>query len=83
MSQERSGEASYPTCEHTHPHLSSPAIDDPAVRCQQYCRAEVLVRVPPVRWAAGGAAGAEDALIQPVELVAALLALVVFRAPGK
>ena len=38
-------------------------------------RAEVLVGVPPVRGAGGGAAGAENALVQPVQLLPVLLRL--------
>lgn len=55
-------------------------VDEPAVRLQQDGRAEVLLRVPPVRRARGGAARAQDALVQPVELLAVGLALAVFLA---
>eukprot|EP00955_Chlamydomonas_euryale_P071093 360958-Chlamydomonas_euryale.AAC.8 len=58
------------------------AVDDPAVRREQHGRAQVLVRVPPVRRAAGGAARAQDTLVQAVQLQAALLALVVLGATG-
>ena len=36
---------------------------------------QVLVGVPPVRGTGGGAAGAENALVQPVQLLAVLLRL--------
>ena len=56
------------------------AVDHPAVRLQQHGGAEVLVLVPPVGGAAGAAAGAQDALVEAVELGAALLALKVLGA---
>lgn len=55
-------------------------VDEPAVRLQQDGRAQVLLRVPPVRRARGRAACAQDALVQPVELLAVGLALAVFLA---
>lgn len=55
-------------------------VDEPAVRLQQDGRAQVLLRVPPVRRARGRAARAQDALVQPVELLAVGLALAVFLA---
>ena len=45
------------------------------VRLQQDSWAQVLVLVPPVGGARGGAAGAEDALVQAVQLGARRLAL--------
>src|SRR5690606_26641728 len=51
------------------------AVDDPAVGLQQHGRAEVAVAVPPVARAAGGAAAAQDAFVQAVELGAILLRL--------
>jgi hypothetical protein len=48
------------------------AVGDEAVGLQQAGRADELVRVPPEARAAGGAAGAQDALVQAVELVALL-----------
>src|SRR5690606_20627072 len=51
------------------------AVDDPAIRLQQDRGAEVAVAVPPVARAAGRAAGAEDALVQAVELGAVFLRL--------
>mmetsp|Transcript_30631 Transcript_30631/g.99585 ORF Transcript_30631/g.99585 Transcript_30631/m.99585 type:complete len:223 (+) Transcript_30631:1890-2558(+) len=56
------------------------AVDDPAVRLEQHSGPEVLVAVPPVRRARGGAARAEDALVHPVQLGAVLLALEAFNA---
>src|SRR5690606_6574567 len=50
-------------------------VDDPAVGLQQDRRAEVAVAVPPVAGARGAAAGAEDALVQAVELGAVGLGL--------
>ena len=50
-------------------------VGDPAVRLQQHGGAEVRLLVPPVRGARGGAAGAQDALVQAVELAPLLLAL--------
>jgi hypothetical protein len=46
------------------------AVGDEAVGLQQAGRADELVRVPPERRAAGRAAGAQDALVQAVELFA-------------
>ena len=45
-------------------------IDDPAVGLQQDRRAEVTLAVPPVARATGRAAGAQDAFVQAVELLA-------------
>ena len=50
------------------------------VSLQQHGRAQVLVLIPPVGWAGGGAAGAEDALVQAIDLVPVRLALVVLCA---
>src|SRR5690606_24150168 len=50
-------------------------VDDPAVGLQQDRRAQVAVAVPPVAGARGAAAGAEDALVEAVELGAVLLRL--------
>lgn len=55
-------------------------VGDPAVRLEEDGRAEVLFLVPPVRGAGSGAAGAENALIETVELLAVLLGLTVFTA---
>ena len=51
------------------------AVGNPAVRLQQDGGAEVFLRVPPVRRARRAAAGAEDALVQAVELLAVCYAL--------
>ena len=45
-------------------------VGEPAVRLQQDGRAEVFFAVPPVGRAGGRAAGAEDAFVEPVELLA-------------
>ena len=55
-------------------------VDQPPVRLQQDGRAQVLLRVQPVRRARRRAARAQDALVQPVELLAVRLALPVLLA---
>jgi hypothetical protein len=55
-------------------------IRDPAVALQQDRGAEVLLAVPPVGWAGGGAARAQDAFVETVELLAVLGRLEVFLA---
>lgn len=55
-------------------------VGEPAVGLEEDGGAEVLLGVPPVRGARGGAAGAEDALVEAVELVALLDGLAVFLA---
>src|SRR6185312_10401926 len=50
-------------------------IRDPAVRLQQRGGPKVAVAVPPVARARGRAAGAQDALVEAVELFAVLVAL--------
>lgn len=45
-------------------------VGEPAVRLQEHGGAEVLLAVPPVRGARGRAAGAEDAFVEAVELLA-------------
>ena len=57
-------------------------VGDPAVGLQQDGRAQVLVAVPPVAGAAGRAAGAQDALVQAVELLAVLRRLQALAWPG-
>src|SRR5262245_3615601 len=54
------------------------AVLDPAVRLQQDGGAEIAIAVPPIGRAGGRATGAEDALIEPVELVAVFLRLAPF-----
>lgn len=46
------------------------AIDNPAVGLQQNGGAEIAVGVPPIAWAAGLAAEAQNTFIQAVELLA-------------
>lgn len=55
-------------------------VGEPAVGLEQDGRAEVLLRVPPVGGAGRGAAEAQNALVEAVELLAVLLALAVFAA---
>ena len=55
-------------------------VRDPPVRLQQDGRAEVLFAVPPVGGAGGAAAGAQDALVEPVEFLAVVLGLEVLAA---
>ena len=45
-------------------------IGEPAVRLQEHGGAKVFFAVPPVRGAGCGAAGAEDAFVEAVELLA-------------
>ncbi len=54
------------------------AIGNPAMRLQQGGRAEKPVAVPPIGWAASGAAGAEYALVKPVQLLAVFTRLAPF-----
>jgi len=46
------------------------AVGDPAVGLQQHGGSKVLLAVPPVGWARCAAAGAQDALVQTVQLAA-------------
>lgn len=46
------------------------AIGEPAIGLKKHSRAEILLAVPPVRWARSGAAGAEDAFVEAVQLLA-------------
>lgn len=55
-------------------------IGEPPVRLEQNGGSEVLLRVPPVGRARGRAAGAENALVETVELSPVGLALAVFLA---
>jgi hypothetical protein len=50
-------------------------VGDPAVALQQHSGAEVFFLVPPVRGARRRAAGAEDALVEAIELLAVFLGL--------
>jgi len=45
-------------------------IYQPAIALEEHGRAEVFFGVPPVRGAGGGAAGAKDAFVEPVQLLA-------------
>lgn len=54
-------------------------ICEPAVRLQQHGGAEVFFAVPPVRGAGCRAAGAEDAFVEAVELLAVRRRLPVFE----
>lgn len=55
-------------------------VGEPAVGLEEDGGAQVLLGVPPVRGARRGAAGAENALVEAVELVALLNRLAVFLA---
>lgn len=55
-------------------------VGEPAVRLQQDGGAEVFLAVPPVRGAGCRAAGAEDAFVEAVELLAVGGRLAVFEA---
>mmetsp|Transcript_18571 Transcript_18571/g.62244 ORF Transcript_18571/g.62244 Transcript_18571/m.62244 type:complete len:207 (-) Transcript_18571:347-967(-) len=55
-------------------------VGDPPVRLEEHRGPQVLVRVPPVGRARGGAAGAEHALVEAVQLGPVLLGLAVLRA---
>src|SRR6516225_2340158 len=54
------------------------AVDDPAARLQQRGGPEIAIAVPPIAGAAAAAAGAQDALVETVELGAIFLALAPF-----
>src|SRR5690348_8076209 len=43
-------------------------IDHPAIGLQQRRRPQIALRIPPIARARGRAAGAEDALVKPIEL---------------
>ena len=51
------------------------AVDNPAICMQQNGRTEIAFRIPPIAGATGGAAGAENAFIEPIELFAVFRAL--------
>src|SRR5215472_17787057 len=51
------------------------AVDDPTARLQQRGRPEIAIAVPPIAGAAAAAAGAQDALVETVELGTIFLAL--------
>src|SRR5262245_8482841 len=51
------------------------AVVDPAARLQERRGTEEPLGIPPVAWARGRAAGAQDALVEAVELHAVLVAL--------
>jgi len=53
-------------------------VDEPSVRLLDNRGSEILVSVPPVRWTRGGAASAEDALVETIKLSSISFALVVF-----
>lgn len=58
------------------------AIGQPPVALEQDGRAQILLAVPPVAGAGGAAAGAEDALVEAVELPAVGRGLAVLFAIG-
>lgn len=53
-------------------------VSNPSVRLEEDGRAEVLLLIPPVRWARSRAAGAENAFVETVELLAVFLGLTEF-----
>jgi len=55
-------------------------VSNPSVALHQNSRAKVFLRVPPVRGAGCRAAGAENAFVETIELLALLLGLQVFLA---
>lgn len=55
-------------------------IGEPSVRLEKDGGSEVLLGVPPVGWAGGRAARAENALVETVQLSALSLGLAVFLA---
>ena len=55
--------------------LTVAGVFDPTVGLHQYGRAQVLVRIPPVRRTRGGATRAEDALVHAVQFGAVFLGL--------
>src|SRR5271170_2448288 len=55
-------------------------IHDPALRLQQRGRAEEAVGIPPIARARGRAAGAQNALVEPVKLLPVVMALLPFLA---
>lgn len=55
-------------------------VGDPSVGLKKDSGAEVLLLVPPVGWARGRAAGAENAFVESVELLAVFLGLAEFTA---
>lgn len=58
------------------------AIGQPPVALQQDGGAEILFAIPPVAGAGGTAAGAEDALVEAVELLTVRWGLAVLFAVG-
>jgi hypothetical protein len=58
-------------------HLLVSRVGDPAVRLEKNSGSKVLLLVPPVRGARRRAAGAENAFVETVELLAILLGLAV------
>src|SRR5690606_12867369 len=51
------------------------AVDEPAIGLQQRGGTKIAVAIPPIGRAGSGAAGAENALVKPVELFAVFMAL--------
>lgn len=43
-------------------------VDDPAIGLHQHSRAQILLGIPPVRWARCGAASAQNTLVQTIQL---------------
>lgn len=55
-------------------------VSDPAVGLEEDGWAKVFFTVPPVRWAGCAAAGAENAFVETIELLAVFNGLSVFSA---
>ena len=62
--------------------LLIPAIRQPPITLQQHRRSQILLAIPPIRRTRGRAAGAENAFVQPVKLLALFFRLQVFFAVG-
>lgn len=43
-------------------------VDDPAIGLHQHSRAQILLGIPPVRWARCGAASTQNTLVQTIQL---------------
>ncbi len=58
-------------------------ICEPSVALQEDSWAEIFLRVPPVGGTGGGAASAENAFIETIELLAVFLTLEIFLTVGR
>ena len=55
-----------------------PRVSNPSVSLHQHCWAQVIFRIPPVRWARRHAASAKNALVHSIQLCTILTTLEVF-----